>query len=304
MIIPKGFRTSGLLSLAGAALFSLLSGHVVSAQETDQAASVERGRLLASEALEAADRDGDGKVSPDEVAGPARLFPRADTDGDGFLTLPEFEAGMVPPENSVANSLGPQADDEALLRRLKEGGLVIIFRHGRTNRDQTDQLQLADAADLSAADRQSMFLDCSRQRTLSDAGREELRRVGAAIRTIGFAVGDLQASPMCRTRETAWLTFGRVTPNDALVLRQSLGERRQLAGTIPPEGTNHVLVSHSGIVASLVWYPNNPANPADIGLPEGNAFVVEPLGNSEYRFLAKLAPADWERLADLSRQTD
>jgi hypothetical protein len=65
-------------------------------------------------------------------------------------------------------------------------------------------------------------------------------------------------------------------------------------------GTNNVLVSHSGIVASLVWYPNNPANPADIGLPEGNAFIVEPLGDSRYRFLAGLAPSDWERLAGLS----
>ena len=304
MTISRFSTTTSLVGLAGAILCSSLSGQIVFAQETFPATAAQRGALLAAEALEAADRNGDGKVSADEVAGPARLFPRADLDGDGFLTLPEFEAGMVPPENSVANSLAPQLDDETLLQRLKKGGLVIIFRHGQTNRDQTDQLQLADAADLSAADRQSMFLDCSRQRTLSDAGREELRRVGAAIRTIGFAVDDLQASPMCRTRETAWLTFGRVTPNDALVLRQSLGERRQLAGTIPPEGTNHVLVSHSGIVASLVWYPNNPANPADVGLPEGNAFVVEPLGNSEYRFLAKLAPADWERLADLSRQTD
>ena len=84
-------------------------------------------------------------------------------------------------------------------------------------------------------------------------------------------------------------------------MRQALAERRELAGTVPPQGTNHVLVSHSGIVASLVWYPNNPADPADIGLPEGNAFVVEPLGDGEYRFLARLAPADWERLASLSR---
>ena len=65
MIIPKGFRTSGLLSLAGAALFSLISGHVVSAQATDQAASVERGRLLASEALEAAERYAYGKDPAD-----------------------------------------------------------------------------------------------------------------------------------------------------------------------------------------------------------------------------------------------
>ncbi len=300
MRISNRSRTSGLIAIAGVLLLPLLTGQIASAQELDLAIGIENGSLLAREALAAADRNGDGKVSPDEVAGPARLFPRADSDGDGFLTLPEFEAGMVPPEDSIANSLGPQLDDETLLKRLGDGGLVIIFRHGKTHRDQTDQIQLAGSAGLSAGDRQAMFLDCARQRTLTDEGREELRQVGAAIRTIAFAVNDLQSSPMCRTRETSWLAFGRVTPNDALVSRQGLSERRRLAGTIPPEGTNNVLVSHSGIVASLVWYPNNPANPADIGLPEGNAFIVEPLGDSQYRFLARMALSDWQRLASLS----
>ncbi len=301
MTKSRKFGTRALATFSAALIFPLLSGDIVSAQQSDLATAMENGKRLAREALEAADRNGDGKVAPDEVAGPARLFPRADSDGDGFLTLPEFEAGMVPPEDSVANSLGPQLDDETLLRRLNEGGLVIIFRHGQTHRDQTDQIQVGRATEMSAGDRQAMFLDCSRQRTLTDAGRDELQRIGAAIQSIAFAVNDLQSSPMCRTRETSWLAFGRVTPNDALVSRQGLAERRRLAGTVPPEGTNNVLVSHSGIVASLVWYPNNPANPAEIGLPEGNAFIVEPRGESRYRFLARMELSDWERLASLSR---
>jgi hypothetical protein len=35
-------------------------------------------------------------------------------------------------------------------------------------------------------------------------------------------------------------------------------------------------------------------------LPLINGDIVEPLGDSRYRFLAGLAPSDWERLADLS----
>ena len=119
---------------------------------------------------------------------------------------------------------------------------------------------------------------------------------------------------MCRTRETAWLAFGRVTPNDALVMGPALAERRRLAGTLPSSGTvpggstsscgtNTVLVTHSGIVRSIVWYPENPANASEIGLPEGNAFVVEPLGESRYRFLANLGPEDWYRLARQSQAT-
>ncbi|MFL2547110.1 MAG: hypothetical protein ACJ0SL_07075 [Candidatus Rariloculaceae bacterium] len=267
-------------------------------------AARDAGRALARAALESADSNGDGRVSPDEASGPARLFPRADHDGDGYLTLPEFEAGMVPPENAVASSVATELDDETLLSRLQDGGLVIVFRHGRTNRDQTDSVREAIVGDVTAAERQAMFLDCSRQRTLTDRGRDELRETGRAIREIGIAVHDLQASPMCRTRETAWLVFGRVTPNDALVDPQGLAERRRLAGTIPPAGSNQVVVSHSGLVASIVWYPNNPADPSQIGLPEGTAFIVEPLGDSNYRFLAHMTAADWQRLADLARNRD
>ena len=287
--------------LAAVTALSLAATTHASAQD---AAAREAGRVLAKEALDAADSDGDGKVSPEEASGPARLFPRADRDGDGYLTLQEFEAGMVPPENAVASSLGPELDDETLLARLQAGGLVIVFRHGRTNRDQTDSVRPAITGELSGAQRQAMFLDCALQRTLTDRGREELREIGTAIREIGFEVHDLQASPMCRTRETAWLAFGRVSPNDALVSPRGLAERRRLAGTIPPDGTNQVLVSHSGLVASIVWYPNNPADPSQIGLPEGTAFIVEPLGDSNYRFLAHMNSADWRRLADRAQGRD
>lgn len=172
---------------------------VVGTVNAQNQSAQEAGRELARQALEAADANGDDKVSREEVSGPARLFPRADEDGDGFLTLPEFERGMVPPDDAVASSLG------------------------------------------------------------------------------------------------------RVTPNDALVSPRGLADRRRLAGTVPPEGTNQVIVSHSRIVASIVWYPNNPANPAQIGLPEGTAFIVEALGDSNYRFLKHMALGDWQRLAEIAQ---
>lgn len=51
--------------------------------------------------------------------------------------------------------------------------------------------------------------DCSTQRNLSDAGREQARRIGQALRArLGtLRVGAVWASPWCRTLETARLAF-------------------------------------------------------------------------------------------------
>jgi broad specificity phosphatase PhoE len=51
--------------------------------------------------------------------------------------------------------------------------------------------------------------DCSTQRNLSDAGRLQARRIGEALRQrLGaLRVGEVWASPWCRTLETARLAF-------------------------------------------------------------------------------------------------
>jgi len=246
---------------------------------------VQQQKNAAKNALMRADKNGDGQVSRDEFndefKAHRRLFRRFDRNKDGALTLSEFEAWMVPPEKAIVHSLGPKLADASLLKRLKTGGLVIIFRHGR--------------ATGARGKRPFDYYDCTKQRNLSDEGREELRQVGNAIRSIGIPVSAVQSSPMCRTRETAWLVFGQVTPNNALRRRKAVAERRMLAGKKPPAGKNSVLVSHGLRIRSVVWFPINPET--GTGLPQGHAFILEPLGNSKYQFLAKLGPEDWFRLS-------
>jgi phosphohistidine phosphatase SixA len=48
----------------------------------------------------------------------------------------------------------------------------------------------------------------ARQRNLTDGGRADARAIGAAIRSLGIPIGEVLASPFCRTRETAELIFG------------------------------------------------------------------------------------------------
>ena len=190
--------------------------------------------------------------------------------------------------------------DEALIRRLQEGGLVLVFRHGRTDRSQTDQVGRLVGTESSSAERQAAFLDCSMQRNLLDGGRAELLKVAEAIRDIGFVVSEVLSSPMCRTRETAWLLFGQVTPTGVLFGQEAAAERRRLAGTVPPDGGNRVMVTHGGIVRSIIGFPAVPGG-SELS-PEGYGFVLEPQGESEYRLLGRLGPSDWFRLADLAQR--
>lgn len=55
--------------------------------------------------------------------------------------------------------------------------------------------------------------DCTTQRNLDARGREQARRIGAALRENGIAFDKVLSSEWCRTRETAeLLDVGDVTP--------------------------------------------------------------------------------------------
>lgn len=85
--------------------------------------------------------------------------------------------------------------DDALWAKLKAGGNVLLIRHAAT--------------EPGLGDPPNFFLgDCRTQRNLSDAGREEARRVGRTLKWRAVAVSEVRASQWCRTLETAELAFG------------------------------------------------------------------------------------------------
>lgn len=49
--------------------------------------------------------------------------------------------------------------------------------------------------------------DCATQRNLDDAGREQARRIGEALRSRGARVSEVWTSQWCRCRDTARLAF-------------------------------------------------------------------------------------------------
>jgi phosphohistidine phosphatase SixA len=101
--------------------------------------------------------------------------------------------------------------------------------------------------------------DCATQRTLSDAGRSQARRIGAALRAAGVIPTHILTSEWCRCRETAELLgLGAVTPLSALNSHfAGRGDREAQARTVLatlaglPQDARPLLVTHQVNVSAL-----------------------------------------------------
>lgn len=86
-----------------------------------------------------------------------------------------------------------------LWEALRSGGHVIFIRHAITDPG------IGDPAHFKLG-------DCSTQRNLSDQGRADAKRIGAAFRLNQVPVSEVLSSRWCRCVDTAQLAFGRVRP--------------------------------------------------------------------------------------------
>lgn len=178
-------------------------------------------------------------------------------------------------------------DDKALATALRDGGLVILVRHGAT---------FADQADTDPFN----FENISAQRNLNDNGKALARAFGEALRQAGVPVGKVYTSKFNRAYETATiagftdiertadLTEGGlvVTPNENNRRADAL---RKLLGTSPKPGTNTVLITHKPNILDALgkdWFD----------VKEGEASIFRP-ENGRYVLVARLQMADWPRIA-------
>jgi phosphohistidine phosphatase SixA len=136
---------------------------------------------------------------------------------------------------------------DPLVRELREGGHVLVIRHAT-----------ADAE----INRRELLRSCVLQRNLTGRGRAQARELGEAIRALRIPIGEVRSSPLCRTRDTARLAFGRATLDRDLVSPGVIGtetddERRERAlragvEDLPPAGENTVLVTHTGNIGAAL----------------------------------------------------
>lgn len=177
----------------------------------------------------------------------------------------------------------------ALLDALRGGGFHLYFRHAATDWSQQDRS--ARAGDWASC-------DPARMRQLSDAGRATALAVGAAIRRLQVPVGQVLASPYCRTQETARLLgLGPVVTTEAVInlrIADRFGGReaviaaaRRLLAETPPRGTNTIVVAHGNVAREAT-----PVYPDEI-----EAVVFAATGDGGFRYVGRLRPDDWLRLA-------
>lgn len=167
------------------------------------------------------------------------------------------------------------AADEGLWALLRGGGQVVLMRHATTTPGVGDPPGFRPA-------------DCPTQRNLTEAGRDEARRVGAAFRSRGIPVGRVLSSHWCRCLETARLAFGSVEPWEPLDSifedRAREPERtravRRLAGERPVEG-NLVLVTHGANILALTGIHPAP----------GEFLMLIPETSGRFSVAGRMAPA-------------
>ena len=162
------------------------------------------------------------------------------------------------------------ASTESPWDALRAGGYAVLIRHASTVPG------LGDPPEFRLG-------DCSTQRNLSEAGREESRRLGARFKQEKVQISEVLSSRWCRCIDTAKLAFGSVTPvpefdsffaDRSTESAQTAAARMRIANFRGPG--NLVIVTHQVNMTALTGaFPG-----------QGEAFVVkaDPAGKIELKF--------------------
>lgn len=179
-----------------------------------------------------------------------------------------------------AASAWPQAPAD-MVGELRAGGYVLYMRHAATDFGQNDA-------------RMTSYEDCARQRNLTAAGREEAHAIGAHLRRLQIPIGEVLASPYCRTMETARLVFGKAQASQDVrggPVRSDDPARyaglRKLLSAEVPKGENRAISSHGNPFQAVAGPPY---------LAEGEMAVIRPGGDGRFTVIARLRPQDWSNL--------
>ena len=190
----------------------------------------------------------------------------------------------------TASAPGRAADLDALLVGLKDGGYVVVFRHGATDDSQKDVYPFK-------------FDDMTAQRQLSDKGRDAARDLGQALKKLGVPIGEVYTSRLNRAVETGKLIGGKdVAPVEALTdsgagsssaMANPDGKNakagravRDLVNAPPKPGLNNLAVTHKTNVTDAFGKEFSD-------IREGEALVYKTSASGPAAFVARVQAGEW-----------
>ncbi|NLB36119.1 MAG: histidine phosphatase family protein [Clostridiales bacterium] len=165
-----------------------------------------------------------------------------------------------------------------LLDLLRSGGYILYVRHAHADVGE----------DLPNLD----FSNCFTQRNLSQQGRRQAINYGQVLQRLNIPISlPVEASPFCRTAETALLAFGwpnvqtdyfwygvyrlGENPQEQREALEGFDSRMEMP---PPAGSNKVIIAHSF--------------PEGVGLgqiKEMETVIIQPLGEGNgYEIVARI----------------
>ena len=201
--------------------------------------------------------------------------------------------GMMLP---IFTSLSAQAvdppvviDRKAIFTNIKQGGYVIVFRHGATNRDQADTDPLN-------------YGNVSKQRLLSVQGKKQAKLIGESWKKMGIPLGKTYTSKFDRAIETGRLISGNSVTSvvdlteGGLVVTPIENDRRakslqKMAATMPAAGTNTLIVTHKPNIIDAFgknWFE----------VKEGESSVFKPDSSGKLILIVRIQASEW---IDLSK---
>ena len=162
----------------------------------------------------------------------------------------------------------------ALWTELERGGVAILLRHAQT------EAGIGDPPGFRIG-------DCATQRNLSEDGRRQAQRIGAALTARGVRIDQVLSSQWCRCLDTARLAFPKVAVEPYPALNSFFEDRAtesqqtrvaaaRIAAIRAP--ANVVFVTHQVNIVAL----------AGVSVASGEAVLVRAAGGS-VRTLGRLA---------------
>ncbi len=200
---------------------------------------------------------------------------------------PQVATAVAAPPSQVLIAPEKELKGVPLVQALRRGGYNLYMRHAQSTVGQDGNLLQTPY----------WWDNCTVQRNMSDLGREQARKVGAALIELKIPVDQIVTAQFCRTRETGHLLgLGPIEVTEEI--NHQIGQRpgydvnaarfKRLAESTP-KGANRLLVSHTH---------GSPRIEERImgGIQEAEIVVYEPDGRGGSAPVARIPPTDWEPL--------